>query len=57
MGSDTPSEKSKNTGFLIKTGPVPLKKAQSYEASVHCWAIIVTLGAKRHLNGVSLAGR
>ena len=31
---------------------IPLK-SQSYQASIQCWAII----AKRHLNGVSQAGR
>ena len=32
------------------------EKSQSYIASIQCWAIIST-PAKRHLNGVSLAGR
>ena len=34
---------------------IPLK-SQSYYSSIHCWAIIGP-PAKRHLNGVSLAGR
>ena len=32
------------------------EKSQSYQASIPCWAIIGP-PAKRHLNGVSLAGR
>ena len=38
----------KNIGFLSNTGPYPLKKAQSYQASTQCWAIIGP-PAKRHL--------
>ena len=33
----------------------PPEKSQSYQASIPCWAIIGQ-PAKRHLNGVSLAG-
>ena len=33
-----------------------LLKSQSYQASIQCLAI-VSLPAKRHLNGVSLVGR
>ena len=40
--------------FLSNTGPYPLKKSQSYQASIQCWVIIGNL-SKRHLNGVSLA--
>ena len=32
------------------------EKSQSYQASIQCWAII-SPPAKRHLNGVSLAGQ
>ena len=32
------------------------EKLRSYRASIQCWAII-SLPAKRHLNGVSLTGR
>ena len=53
----TPSEKNhKYIGFPSNTGPDPLKKSQSYQASIQYWAIISPL-AKRHLNGVLLAGR
>ena len=51
-----PPENHKNIGFVRKTGPDPMKKSQSYQASIQCWAIIGT-PAKRHLKGVSLAGR
>ena len=37
------------------TDPIPLK-SQSYQASIRCWDISGT-PAKRHLNGVSLAGQ
>ena len=47
-----PPEKSqKNIRFLSNTGSDPLKKTQSYQASIQCWAIV------GHLKGVSLAGR
>ena len=32
------------------------EKSQSYQASIQCW-VIIGPPAKRHLNGVSLAGR
>ena len=52
-----PPEKSQNIGFLsnIYWSGSP-KKAKSYRAGIQCWAIIST-PAKRHLNGISLAGR
>ena len=53
-GVRTPLENHKNIGFLSNTGPDPL--TQSYQASIQCWAII-SPPAKRHFNGVSLAGR
>ena len=45
----------KGIGILSNTGPDPLEKSQSYQVSIQCWA---TIGppAKRHLNGVLLAG-
>ena len=42
-------------GFLSILVRFPLK-SQSYQASIRCWAISGT-PAKRHLNGVSLAGQ
>ena len=48
-----PPEKSQNIGFLSKTGLNPL---ENHKATIQCWAIIGP-PAKRHLNGVSLAGR
>ena len=33
-----------------------LQKSQSYQTSIQCWAIVGP-PAKRHLNGVTLAGR
>ena len=47
--------KSQNIGFHSNTSP-DLKKSQSYQASIQFWAVIGMV-AKRHLNGVSLAGR
>ena len=41
--------------FFSNTGLDPLKIV-SYQASIQCWATI-GMPAKRHLNGVSLAGR
>ena len=43
----------KTKGFLSNTGLDPLK---NHKVNIQCWAIIGT-PAKRHLNGVSLAGR
>ena len=48
-----PPENHKNIWYRSNTVP---EKSQSYQASIQCWAIIGT-PAKRHLNGVSLAGR
>ena len=54
-GPDSPLKNHKNIGFLSTTGPDPLKITKPL--SQHpCWAITRT-PAKRHLNGVSLAGR
>ena len=50
-----PEKNHKNIGFLSITGLDPLQKAQNYQASIQCWAIIVT-PAKRRLIGVLLAG-
>ena len=50
-----PPGKSQNYRFLSNTGLDPLK-SQSYQASIQCKAIIGT-PAKRHLDGISLAGR
>ena len=47
-----PPEKSQKYVIFCNTGPEPLKK----QASIQCW-VIIGLPAKRHLNGVSLAGR
>ena len=55
-GPDNPLKNHINIGFLSNTGPDPLKKSQNFQASIECWGIIGT-PAKRHLNGVSLAGR
>ena len=49
----------KNIGSLSNIGTDPLEKkhkATKKPARIQCWAIIGT-PAKRHLNGVSLAGR
>ena len=54
-GGPDPLDNYKNIGFLSNTGPDPLK-SQSYQVSIQCWAIIGP-PAKRHLNGVSLAGQ
>ena len=55
-GGQDPLKNHKNMGFLSNTDPDPLKKSQSYQASVQCLANICT-PAKRHLNGISLTGR
>ena len=47
-GFGPPPEKSQNKGFLSNTGPDPLKKSQSYQASIQRWAIIGP-PAKRHM--------
>ena len=54
-GFRAPWKITKNIGFFSNTGPGPDLKSQSYQ-TIQCWAIIDT-PAKRHLNGVSLAGR
>ena len=55
QGARIPPRKSQKYRFFSNTGPVPFKSL-SYQASFQFWAIIGT-AAKRHLNGVSLAGR
>ena len=56
QGSELPPlENYKNIGFLSNTCP-DLEKSQSYHIRIQSWAITGT-PAKRHLNGVSLAGR
>ena len=58
-GPDPPTpEKSENIVFFCNTCLDPLKneKSQNYQASIQCWAIIYP-AAKRHFDGVSLAGR
>ena len=47
-----PLKNHTNKGFLSNTGPDPLKS----QVSIQCWAFIAT-PAKRHLNGILLAGR
>ena len=49
-----PEELQKLLGSLAILVRIPLK-SQSYQSSIQCWTIIGT-PAKRHLNGVSLAG-
>ena len=55
-GPDPHLQNNKNIWFPSNTGPDTLKKSQSYQASIQCWAIIGP-PAKRHSNGVSLAGQ
>ena len=50
-----PLKNHKNIRIHSNTSP-DLKKSQSYQASIQFGAII-DMAAKRHLNGVSLAGR
>ena len=57
QGVRTPTpENHKNIGFLSKTGPNPLKSHKATKTNTHCW-VIIGPPAKRHLNGVWLAGR
>ena len=55
-GSGPPLKNHNNIGFLSNTVPDHMKKSQSYKASIQRVAIIGP-PAKRHLNGVLLAGR
>ena len=57
-GPDPPSLANyKSIGFLSNSGPDPLKTAKlPIQHSVLCW-VIIGPPVKRHLNGVSLAGR
>ena len=55
-GPPPPLKKHKKLGFLSNTGPDLLKNHKATKNSFQCWAIIGPQ-AKRHLNGVSLAGR
>ena len=50
------SQKHRASQQHCRVWPDPLKISQSHQASIQCWANIGT-PAKRHLNGVSLAGR
>ena len=56
-GPDTPSPLKNHKNRVSKQywSRSP-EQSQSYQAEFQCWAIIGT-PAKRHLNGVSLAGR
>ena len=56
-GPDTPSilKNHKNRASKQYWSGCP-EKLKSYQARIQCWGIIGT-PAKRHLNGVSLAGR
>ena len=58
QGVRTPLKNLKKyIGFHSNTGRSGFPEiAQGYKSSIQCWAIIGT-PAKRHLNGVSLAGR
>ena len=56
QGVQTPPEKSQKYRFSEQYWSRTLEKSQRYQASIQFWAIISML-AKRHLNGVSLAGR
>ena len=47
---------TKIKGFLAILVQIAWKKTQSYQASIHCWAIFGP-PAKRHLNWFSLAGQ
>ena len=55
-GIDPPWKNHKTIWFLGNTGPDPPEKSQSYQTNIQNWAIIGQ-PAKRHLNGVSIAGR
>ena len=54
-GPDPTWKITKIKGSLTILVRIPLK-SQSYQSSIHCWAIIGP-PAKRHLKGVSLTGR
>ena len=54
-GPDPHLENHKNLGFLVNTGPDPLKTTKLQ--SQHSILAIISTPAKRHLNGVSLAGQ
>ena len=56
MGSEPPMENHKIIGFLSNTSPDPLKNHKVTKPAFNVgpsWA----RHAKRHLNGISLAGR
>ena len=55
MGSVPALKDQKMIGFPSNTGPDPMK-SQSCKVIIQWWAIIGP-PAKRHFNGVSLAGR
>ena len=48
QGSGPPLKNHKNIGFHSNTVPDSLKKSQSYQASIQCWATIAP-PAKRYL--------
>ena len=51
-----PPENSQSIESLINTGPDSLKTQRYQAVNIQCWAII-DRSAKRHLYGISLAGR
>ena len=51
-----PLKNHKNIGFPINIDLDPLKITKLYQASIQWWAII-GMPAKRHFNGVLLAGQ
>ena len=53
--SRPPLKDHKNKRFLSNIGPGPLKITK-LPSQIQCWGIIGT-PAKRHLNGISMAGR
>ena len=55
QGVRPPLKNHKNIVFFSNTGPDPLKITK-HQARIQLWFIIGP-PAKRHLNGVSLAGR
>ena len=55
QGVQAPLKNHKNIEFLSNWFGSP-EKSQSYQASIQCWAII-SMPAKRHLNGISMAGQ
>ena len=54
QGVRTPLKNHKNIGFPSNTGQDPLKKSQSYQDSVQCWAIATDDGPLIVVFGSSL---